>query len=392
MVSLPGAIQQNEAVLPSLGGDPVTGVSAAFLTPMAGELGALRAAVQRNCDIADAQFAGNYTLCTYLLKMREFYRWERGLPFSAVLDRQEVGHWVSERERDWEALEGLAPEALSIAGRHHDPFDQDAVNRALGPHGLVYGAGLGRGARPLFFLGELLRQEDFDGYRVYVVGEEKARDLVSPPAMSRQDQIFVRRESVRRLLFEMIEAWQIRGAPERDALARALEAYGYDPADESTLEAMTDGEVEAAVWHEVGEVLAGNALGPTWKDRILEVAGGRHELVARAVRDHLADCLTTLPALLAERSEGSIHFYFANLTGMRALLFPQLRQAYEAWVAGAPLDVLKGPIAPGREHWLAVARRLLADQTESWPVQDDRLVSLQPRFQVPYADHTATGT
>jgi hypothetical protein len=51
--------------------------------------------VQRNCDIADAQFAGNYSLCTYLLKMREFYRWERGLPFSAALDRQAVGDWVS---------------------------------------------------------------------------------------------------------------------------------------------------------------------------------------------------------------------------------------------------------------------------------------------------------
>lgn len=364
----------------------MTGVSATSTTPLAGELGALRAAVQRNCDIADAQFAGNYTLCTYLLKMREFYRWERGLPLSAALDRQEVGDWVSERERGWETLEGLAPEALPIAGRRHDPFDQDAVNHALEPYGLVYGAGLGRGARPLFFLGELLRCEEFGGYRVYVVGAEKARDLVSPPAMSREDRIFVRRESVRRLLFEMIEAWQMRGAPAADALARALEVYGYDPAVESTLEAMADGEVEAAVWHEVGEVLAGHALGAAWKDRILEVAGSRHELVARAVRDHLADCLTTLPALLAERNEGSIHFYFANLTGMRALLFPQLRQAYEDWVAGAPLDLLKGLVAPGREHWLAVARRFLTESPESWPAQDDRLVSLQPDFRASYAD------
>ena len=30
--------------------------------------------VQRNCHIADARHAGDYTLCVYLLKMREFYR------------------------------------------------------------------------------------------------------------------------------------------------------------------------------------------------------------------------------------------------------------------------------------------------------------------------------
>ena len=364
-----------------MGIHPVTQTTETTVQSPSGDvLGELRAAVQRNCDIADAQFAGNYSLCTYLLKMREFYRWERGLPLSAALDRQAVGDWVSERERGWEELENLSPQALPLGNTRHDPFDQDAVNHSLSAHGLVYGAGLGRGARPLFFLGALLRREDFDDYRVYVVGEESARDLVSPPAMSRGNRIFVRRDSVRRLLFEMIEAWQMRGAPADDALARALDAYRYDPADMETLEPMTDSEVESAVWHEVGEILAGRALGEAWQERVLAVAGGRHELVARAVRDHLADCLTTLPALLAEEAPGAIHFYFANLTGMRALLFPQLRAAYESWVAGAPLSVLKVQIAPAREHWLAVAQQFLEEAPESWPVHDDALEALRPGF------------
>lgn len=346
--------------------------------PSAPWIGDLRAAVQRNCDIADARFAGNYTLCTYLLKMREFYRWERGLPLSAALNRQEVGDWVSQREQGWEALEGLDPESLPLGGVRRDPFDQDSVNRFLDGHGLVYGAGYGRGARPLFFLGTLLRREDFEGYRVCVVGEEKARDLASPPAMSRGDLIFVRRESLQRLLFEMIEAWQMRGSPADDALARALEAYGYVPGDESSLERMTDGEVESVVWHEVGEVLAGRRLGARWQDRVMEVAGTRGEVVARAVRDHLADCLTTLPALLEEGADGALHFYFANLTGMRAALFPQLREAYDRWTEGASAAALKAVIAPGREHWLKVAQRLLAEPSASWPVGDDRLAELQP--------------
>jgi hypothetical protein len=31
-------------------------------------------AVQRNCDISDARHAGDYRICTFLLKMREYYR------------------------------------------------------------------------------------------------------------------------------------------------------------------------------------------------------------------------------------------------------------------------------------------------------------------------------
>ena len=51
----------------------------------------LIAAVQTNCHIADARHAADMTLCTYLLQMREFHRWERGLGFAATLARDEVG-------------------------------------------------------------------------------------------------------------------------------------------------------------------------------------------------------------------------------------------------------------------------------------------------------------
>ena len=40
--------------------------------------------VQRNCDISDARHAGEYGLCTFLLKMREYYRWENELPFGRI--------------------------------------------------------------------------------------------------------------------------------------------------------------------------------------------------------------------------------------------------------------------------------------------------------------------
>ena len=59
---------------------------------MKGEaLAGLAAAVQTNCHIADARHAADMTLCIYLLQMREFHRWERGLPFGAALARHGDG-------------------------------------------------------------------------------------------------------------------------------------------------------------------------------------------------------------------------------------------------------------------------------------------------------------
>ena len=58
----------------------------------------------------------------------------------------------------------------------------------------------------------------------------------------------------------------------------------------------------------------------------------RLELMARAVRDHLADALSTLPSLIERAHPPSLHFYFANLSGMRKQIYPALLNAYQHWV------------------------------------------------------------
>jgi len=61
--------------------------------------------VQLNCHISDARHAGNYTLCVYLLKMREFYRWEKQQTYSKKLSSDDIGAWLSKREQLWEEVE-----------------------------------------------------------------------------------------------------------------------------------------------------------------------------------------------------------------------------------------------------------------------------------------------
>ena len=97
--------------------------------------------VQKNCDISDAHHAANYTLCVYLLKMREYYRWENGFSYNDVLPKEDIGNWVQERESLWEEIEDQAFSPLEIDSKEYDPFDTENINKVLAPKGYVYSGG-----------------------------------------------------------------------------------------------------------------------------------------------------------------------------------------------------------------------------------------------------------
>lgn len=313
----------------------------------------LLAAVQNNCHIADARHAREMTLCTYLLEMREFYRWENDLPPGSALPRDEVGRWINEREALWEEVADRELEPLPLGGTLYEPFAAPSVNQALLPQGLVYGAGIGRFRKPHFFLGRLARQERHDDLTVLVCDCEYARDLTAIPAALQGGTVIVRREALRQWLWEKAEAWGMKKKP--GAMARALAAYDYQVDSASALALMTERETETLILHERGEHAAGRLLGTAWETMIGAFASRRAELVARAVRDNLADCLVTLPALLADRNDASLHFWFANFDGMRRELFPSLAAAYEQDDA----DRLQAAVSAGLQHWHGVALRLL---------------------------------
>jgi hypothetical protein len=72
-------------------------------------------AVQTNCHIADARHAADLTLCTYLLQMREFYRWEQHLPWAQPAARRHRT-WIAEREALWQELEEAELLTLPLPG------------------------------------------------------------------------------------------------------------------------------------------------------------------------------------------------------------------------------------------------------------------------------------
>jgi hypothetical protein len=323
------------------------------------EIETLTDAVQYNCDVSDARHGADFSLCVYLMKMREYYRWQRKLPYGAPLAKDDVGDWLAAREELWEGLEDAELKPLSIHGRDYDPFDAAAINASLADEGLVYSSGLGNRAKPHFFLGRLARRVRRGGYTVFVAAGEYARDLAAPPAMTLGNSIFLRRESLRRMLWEKFESW--RWNRPDNALGRAFACYDFDGDLEGALDAMTDREIDNALLHEQGEYEAGRLLGDAaWNAMVADLVGTPAELAARAVRDHLADALVTLPKLAERADAPALHFYVGNLNNMRKHLFPGLTAAYDAWRMGEGTWPLAQLAAVARSHWLALGHDMLA--------------------------------
>jgi Family of unknown function (DUF6866) C-terminal domain/Family of unknown function (DUF6866) N-terminal domain len=321
-------------------------------------LGAVVDAVQQNCNISDAQYAGNLTLCVYLLKMRELFRWENRLPFSWELPKEAVGPWMIEREQLWNGIETSPFTSLPLGDATLDPFDSAAANESLVPLGYVYSGGYGRHCKPHFFVGELIRREERDGFTIYISSCEYARDLEAPPGMQLDKTIFVRQEALRRWLWERYEEWTF--SPKNETLGRALACYPFETDPDRALDRMTERETETVLLHELGEARVGRLLGPEWEAMLADFMSTRTEIYLRAVRDLYADCLSTLPELLDADNAPSLHFYFANFQGMRRHLFPELVVAYQKWVQSKNTAELVSTAHRGLKLWSGISTNLIA--------------------------------
>lgn len=313
--------------------------------------------VQSNCHISDARHAGNYTLCIYLLKMREFYRWEKQHTFSEQLSTDDIGHWLTQREDLWERLENAPYQKIKIGNEEYDPFESTKINSIINSENLIYSGGYGVKDKPHFFLAELESHKKVNDYSIYVSDKEYARDLTSPPAMSHNKTIYIRRESFKRLIWERTDEW--RWNKPENAMAKAIRCYDFDSDLETALSTMTDNELNAAILHEIGEIQAGEKL-HGWHQMMSDITFTKAEIMARAVRDHYADTLHTLPTLIDNNNQASIHFYFANLNNMRKHIFPSLVDAYGQWCENKSITPIEKIVDKAVNHWQGVAKNMLA--------------------------------
>lgn len=318
----------------------------------------LQKTVQRNCHITDAAHAENYTLCIYLLKMREYFRWEQGYELLGQLSKDGLANWVSERESLWESLEDDDFQTLFISGQQFDPFDNKAINQLLNEDGFIYSAGLGMQCKPNFFLGKLHQIEEQDGIQILTSSDEYARGLVAPPAIAQGETIVIRREALQHYLWGKVEEW--RWKKYDNPVGKALANYPFEDDPQQALDLLTNAEIETVRQHEIGEVRAGKMLGEAWNQLLLQLPRSKAEFMVRAVRDHLADALETLPGLLEDENPARLHFYFGSLSPMRKEMAPGLMRAYSDWSDSASLKALEAMIPESQEHWQETSDDVLA--------------------------------
>jgi hypothetical protein len=127
---------------------------------------------------------------------------------------------------------------------------------------------------------------------------------------------------------------------------------------------MVERESETLILHELGEHAAGRMLEPAWRELRAGLTSRRAEIVLRALRDNLADCLVTLPTLLERDQPASLHFWFSNFDGLRGQLFPRLASAYRQWCDGDNGKSLHAAVRAGRDHWKAICQGLLDQYRE----------------------------
>jgi hypothetical protein len=330
----------------------------------AGELIAeLAPQVAANCRRSDAEVAGRFSLCGLLLRMRNLYKWERGLPPWLEEEPARMLAWVAEREDAWGELLDQEPLPLALAGREYDPFDLDGINAVVAPAGLVYGAGRVGGLLPVFFLGRLAAERRVDGMTVHALAEELCQDIFFLAGLRQGEHIYLRREPLVYLLWDKL-------ADPRPSMSRfvrlGLKGYGLDLArlikepSWEALEPVIAGEMEAVLWHELGEAEGGGRALALLHRVALEHPGSELEHFVRGVKDLLADCgpAGRLARIITDRALGPLGFYPTWMAGFPRLLFPEIDAAVAEFVGGAGWEAIEEVRALGWERAAGAAERL----------------------------------
>ncbi len=288
--------------------------------------------VRANCTRSDAAVAGRFSLCGLLLRLRNLYKWEQGIPPWREGAAGEVLDWVSRREEQWDELPGLSPLPYRLDGAELDPFDLNGINRLLLPLGWVYGAGWVSRELPVFFLGRLSGRRRRDGLEVMELDRELGRDIYFLPGMRQEGRVYLRREPLAFLVWDKI-------ADPRKSAARfvafGLNGYGLDRAEllaapgDQALAPVLAGEMEAVLWHEAGEAAAGPEAAALLERAVCDHPASELEHFARGVKDLIADTGPggRLAGIVAAASVGALGFFPAWLAGFPRMLFPEIDAA-----------------------------------------------------------------
>jgi hypothetical protein len=315
-----------------------------------------------NCDISDASHAGLYTVCGLALRLRDLYKWQMGLAPWEEKDSGEILEWIEQKENLWDGLGDQDFGDLAILGNTYDPFETEAINAVLEPRGFFYGAGFGRSLKPTFFLAPIEDKKEIHGHAVFFLGRELARDLFTMPALNQDNSVVLRKETARLFLWDQITYIRESG---RFALHVGMSHChlkdGHPNALREGLHTVLAAHEDTYIYHEMGEMHDTVFDRQTWREVVAAYPHTPVELLARAVKDLLADtnALGTLRHITKKRDTAALAFYVAFFHGLPKALFPELIGAFKHFVSTSDWQVMADAVSTGHDRATACAETIM---------------------------------
>jgi hypothetical protein len=317
--------------------------------------------IKFNCDVSDAKYWGYFSICGLLMRYRDLFRSERGLNPWDEIRRNEISDWIQRKESHWPEIESAGLRDLTIGGRTYDPFDVAAINDALRPGKLIYGAGYGMYMKPTFFLADLSATADLARHPVFTADREYARDLFSTAGMLQGRCIFLRLEPLTVLLWEKFQESKARPG---SSLSDAFSQYGLGenvfPGGEfhDKLRHTADQYAAVLIRHELAESMEDV---PLWKDLLADAGDRDVEHFVRAVKDLIADTSVhgPLKQIIESRDRAGLSLSIALMDGFRRLLYPEIRKAFEHFIVQADWPSLEDARETGYEKFLLLREEII---------------------------------
>lgn len=321
----------------------------------------ITAQIQHNCMISDSRYAGMYSICGLALRLRDLYKWEKGLKPWIEKEPADILDWIGRREEAWDALGEQSFKDLNLSGNPYDPFDIKGINMLLQPQGFYYGAGYGGRLKPTFFLAAIDNSTRINGYQVLTLGKEFARDLFAAPALTQDNDIIIRKMTAETFLWDQMIYVNKSG---RVALQYALKQYDLDDRNRSAMQSslgqLTEDMLNIYLHHELGELSDNVFQKEDWQEIIAAYPQTPVELFARAVKDVLADTceLGTLKYILSGKRAAALGFYVAFMQGVHKIIFPEIVSALNTFIDKPEWIVIERAIQEGHEKASNLAKEI----------------------------------
>ncbi|RJQ83312.1 MAG: hypothetical protein C4519_07055 [Desulfobacteraceae bacterium] len=292
--------------------------------------------IQHNCDLSDARHGGIYSICGLAMRLRDLYKWDHRMEPWQEHEAVRVLDWIGRREELWESMADAQFQPLTLADNDFDAFDSRAINAVLSPQGFFYGAGYAHSLKPTFFLAEIEQCQTIQERTVWRLGQELARDLLTLPALSQDDQVVLRTQAARMFLWDQI-AYMANSA--RPALAFALGACCGLPDTSAAglrrhLDTILQVHQTTYLRHELGELEDRVFERATWRRMLADFPHTPVELLIRTLKDVLADTAACGPIahFTRQRDKAGLGFYMAFSGGLTPLLFGELKTSFETFM------------------------------------------------------------